>query len=439
LTRSATQEGDQPSLEDLAPLYQAIAHGCQASRHQDALDEIYKDRICRRLPDGALENYASRTLGALSTELAAISWFFARPYEIPVAALKNGDPPLVLSHAGFYLRAHGRLGEARTALRRALHKYENDKIDDMAAIRGSQVSEVELLIGDIAAAVETAEKSVDRANITRIKFQMSLRRAYLADALNAAGKREESERLFADAEALQTDRVPLLSSLQGYQYCDLLLAKGDHAAARDRAIKTINVAHKGSLIRDIGLDELTLGRAHLALALENAAPQRLDATASQDVCTAAYTHFDNAVAGLRKFGEFAYIARGHLARAAFRRSIGDWDSVARDLDEVQEIADTKPLPMKLFLCDMALERARLAFAKIEAFAPLNGLIDDSPPKPVTPDAAETARLKEEAANQLAIVADYIKTCGYHRRDEELAELQAVLRGERKFADLLPRV
>jgi hypothetical protein len=47
-------------------------------------------------------------------------------------------------------------------------------------------------------------------------------------------------------------------------------------------------------------------------------------------------------------------------------------------------------------------------------------------------------LHEEAAKQLAVAADYIETCGYHRRDEELAELRAVLRGERTFASLLPR-
>ena len=95
--------------------------------------------------------------------------------------------------------------------------------------------------------------------------------------------------------------------------------------------------------------------------------------------------------------------------------------------------------MRLYLCDITIERARLACAKIEAFAPLNGLLVGDPPKPLVPDAAEAAQLKEEAANQLSIAADYIKTCGYHRRDEELAELQAVLRGERKFADLPPRV
>jgi hypothetical protein len=50
-----------------------------------------------------------------------------------------------------------------------------------------------------------------------------------------------------------------------------------------------------------------------------------------------------------------------------------------------------------------------------------------------------ARLKDEAEKQIDIAADYIKTCSYRRRDEELAELEAVLRGEKKFANLSPRV
>jgi hypothetical protein len=131
------------------------------------------------------------------------------------------------------------------------------------------------------------------------------------------------------------------------------------------------------------------------------------------------------------------VPRGLLARAAFRRSIGDWGGAARDLDEVEEIAE--PGPMRLCLCDMALERARLASAKIEAFAPLNGLIDDGPPMPEPPGEAERKSLHDEAAKQLAIAADYIETCGYHRCDEELAELQAVLCGERTFASLPPRI
>jgi hypothetical protein len=130
-------------------------------------------------------------------------------------------------------------------------------------------------------------------------------------------------------------------------------------------------------------------------------------------------------------------ARRLLARAAFHRSVGDWDGAARDLDEVEEIAE--PGPMRLHLCDVALGRARLAFARIAAFAPLNGLIDDSPPQPAPRGAEESAKLAEEARVNLAMAGELIEHCGYHRRDEELAELEAVRDGRRRFADLPPRV
>jgi hypothetical protein len=56
-----------------------------------------------------------------------------------------------------------------------------------------------------------------------------------------------------------------------------------------------------------------------------------------------------------------------------------------DLDEAEEISE--PGPMPLYLCDCALERARLALARLEAFAPLNGLVEPSPPPSALPDAA----------------------------------------------------
>ncbi len=34
------------TVEEMAPLYAAVAHGCEAGRHQEALDEVYYRRIC---------------------------------------------------------------------------------------------------------------------------------------------------------------------------------------------------------------------------------------------------------------------------------------------------------------------------------------------------------------------------------------------------------
>jgi hypothetical protein len=56
-----------------------------------------------------------------------------------------------------------------------------------------------------------------------------------------------------------------------------------------------------------------------------------------------------------------------------------------------------------------------------------------------PDPDAAAALKEEARNQLDVARKLIAECGYHRRDEELAELDAVVAGGRRFADLPPRV
>ena len=44
----ALPEKQQPdTLEEMAPLFQAVFHGCQAGRHQEALDEVYWARIVR--------------------------------------------------------------------------------------------------------------------------------------------------------------------------------------------------------------------------------------------------------------------------------------------------------------------------------------------------------------------------------------------------------
>jgi hypothetical protein len=432
--RDRTHEGVTPTLEHLAPLYQAIAHGCRASRHKDALEEIYRERICRRLPNGELQFYAHHNLGAISSNLSAISAFFEQPYVRPVATLSEADKTWIQAEAASGLRAQGRFAEALLALRSGLPILEARKDWANAAIRAGNLSQVELLAGEVAAAVTTAKRSVPYAERSGDKFSILVRQTVLADALHAAGQSQEASRLFADAEQQQKEQQPayhFLYSLRGYQYCDLLLAVRRFTVTRDRANVILKWAKRTKALLDIALGTLTLGRAHVGLALTTDGAW---AAARGDDIEAARARLDEAVDGLRSAGTLHHIPRALVARAAFRRSVGDRVDALRDLDEVEEIAE--PGPMRLFLCDMALERARLAFAKIEAFAPLD---KDKPSKATVPRPEEIAQLKAEAEKQLRTAADYIEKCGYHRRDEELAELQAVLRGEKTFASLPPRV
>jgi hypothetical protein len=266
---------------------------------------------------------------------------------------------------------------------------------------------------------------------------MIANRVTQADVALAAGKLEDAKGLFADAEQRQKrhSKYPLLSSLQVYRFCYLLLSCARAVEARDRAAQTIEIARRDGHPFEVAIDTLTLGRSDLAITLRRAGGSS-SANTDCDDQQSLVANFDEAVAGLRASGEAAELIRGLLARAAFRRSIGDWDGAKRDLNEAKEIAE--PGLMRLYWCDCALEGARLALARREAFAPLNGLVERSPPPPVPPDATAAAALREESRNQLDVARRLIVECGY-RRDEELAELDEVIAGGGRFADLPPRV
>ena len=436
--RRTTHEGSAPTLADLTPLYHAIARGCRAGHHQEALDEVYTNRICRRRPDGGIEFYSSKKLGAFASDLAALSWFFDRAYETPVAALTPTARAWALCEASFGLRAQGRLREALSAMRAGVRLFEEGQHWTNAALSAANLSETELVVGEIAAATATAEKAVALAGRAGDAIRMMGNRTAHADALHAAGEGQKAEELFADAERRLQERqrdTPLLSSLSGYRYCDLLLSQGKAAGARDRAAQTLQRGRTQNWVLDVALDTLTLARANLALACMSITSVHAAETARDDA-HAADARLHEAIEGLRASCEHVWVARGLLARVAFRRAVGEPDGAARDLDEVQEIAE--PGPMRLFLCDCALERARLALARLEAFAPLNGLVEPSPP-PGLPDAATAAGLREEARKQLDAARKLIAECGYHRRDDELSELDDVVAGRRRFADLPPRV
>ena len=131
----------------------------------------------------------------------------------------------------------------------------------------------------------------------------------MADALHQAGDVEKAEALFREAEALQAKRqsmYPLMYSLQGYRYCDLLLGEGRFEEVEHRAAEAIKIARQNNWLLEIALDQLSLGRAYLGQAVissegsvdraKSASPGR------QDLFAQAATRLDQAVGGLRRAG-----------------------------------------------------------------------------------------------------------------------------------------
>lgn len=77
--QSVPEKKQPDTLEELEPLYRAMAHGCLAGEYQKALYEVYFDRIHR-----GNEAYSLHKLGAFAQDLTAISSFFPQGWDTPV-------------------------------------------------------------------------------------------------------------------------------------------------------------------------------------------------------------------------------------------------------------------------------------------------------------------------------------------------------------------
>lgn len=414
--RASTKEGDRPTLEDLQPLYQAVAHGCLAGLQQQACDEVYDARINRRQ-----EGYSAKKLGAFGSDLGAVACFFDQPWQRVSPALTDVYQAWLLNEAAFNLRALGRLTEALEPMRAGLDALVAQSDWKQAGISASNLSELELTLGEVAAAVQDAEQSVTHADRSSDAFLRMVNHTTHADALHQAGRLAEALMGFREAEQMQQEcqpDYPLLYSLRGFQYADLLLAAperavwqaaalgqpgpAEEAAAHHEVLQAVGQRAAQTLyweqgrLLDIALDHLTLARTALFTALLT--PTEPGATELAQ----ARREADAAAAGLRRAGQQDDLPRGLLTRAWLRSITGPLtgpDSAQADLDEAWDIAERGP--MRLHMADIHLYRARLFFR--EAHYPW-----------------------ESPETDLAAARKLIDDCGYGRRREELEDAEAAL-------------
>jgi len=360
----------------------------------DPLVEVYYRRVQR---DGKT-NYCFNQLGAIGAELAALSGFFDPPWRRPVSVLNEREKAVVLSWVGFRLRAMGRLAEAAQPTQAGMEAGIAQEDWEGAAQDANNLSGLYLTSGDLAQAVETAQQSVELADRSGDWGLRMINRTILAGVLHQAGRLEEAEIAFREAEEMQKERqpqFPLLYSLQGFRYCDLLLGQGEYPEVQSRAAQTLEWVTPQNWLLDVALDHLSLGRAHLLQAQQEGTGD--PSTSLRTSFSQAAAHLNQAVDGLRQAGTQHYIPRGLLARAELRRAMGSLDRARADLEEALSIATRGG--MRLFEADCHLEYARLHLACSE---------------------------KEKARQSLAKAKEMIKEMNYHRRDGEVAELEGEL-------------
>ncbi|MBK6998881.1 MAG: hypothetical protein IPH35_02520 [Rhodoferax sp.] len=357
------------TLEGLQPLYQAVAHGCKAGLYEEARAEVFVNRILRGTRHDGF--YSTKKLGAIGADLGAVACFFVEPWKLLAPALAEGHQAWLFNETASRLRALGRLAEALEPMRVGAEMREKQQDWVNAAASYSNLSQLQLSLGRVAAAVADAGQAVAYADRSEDAFQRMTSRITLADARHQQGQRDSARTDFVAAEQMQAQlqpNYPLLYSLQGFRYCDLLLAEAERGAwdgredaglagvcgeVVNRAVQTLVWAKQHLGLLDIALDHLTLARCALYADILQGQPS--GETARQET--------EAAVADLRQAGRQDYLPRSLLTRAWLHHHLNDPAAAEADLTEAQQIAERGE--MKLHLADIHLTRARLFQNKAE--------------------------------------------------------------------------
>jgi tetratricopeptide (TPR) repeat protein len=413
-------EPRQPdNLEGLTPLYQAVTHGCQADLAQSTLEETFFYRIRREN-----KQFSNRKLGAISNDLSAVASFFVEPWLRLKPGLSDDGQAYLIGEAGYCLRALGRFLEALPPMKLTLEMAIVQSDWWNASQRAINLSELEIAQGDLKLAISNAEKSVEFADRSGDFFKQLSSRETLAETLFQSGFRDVAITRVQEAEAIQVKDQPqfrFLYSTGGFRYCDILLSGAERAAwQRALGLSSTELAtdsSSGALINmcdevknrtnqtlmwntgfgllDEACDHLTLGRITIYSSLLN----RESHQRTTDESDSAKEQLRSASNGFRKAGTQHLIPLSLVSLSWLRFLEGDTAGARADLDEAWDIAERGP--MRLHMADIHLYRARLFFRE------------------------KTYPWKSPQAD-LAAAEKLINDCGYHRRDEELADAKRAI-------------
>lgn len=447
----ASTEYRPDTLAGLQPLYQAVIHGCLAGRQQEACDKVYIDRILRGMGNNGF--YSSKKLGAIGADLGAVAAFFDETWTRLSPHLSAQAQAWLLNEAAMTLRALGRLTDAVEPMRVGMERRVETEDLVNAAISAGNLSELEVTLGRLGEAVADGRRAIEFADRSGGAFLKMDNCAKAASALHQAGARAEAGALFAEAERMQAEwqpQIPLLYSLPGFLYTDLLLTPAERAAwkvassfsskplgteadsessaeqsgdglkprttlalsacaeAERRVVATINrrtVLPAYSLL-DIALDHLTLTRLALyrILLSQEGDAGRAMLSGDHSALRVPPSAFFDALAKLRAANSLDHLPKALLTAAFYHGTLGgDPAEAARLLDEAQQIAERGTMP--LYLADVHLHRARFAGRSKDEWRMPNG---------------EAVDPKAELAKARALIEKH----GYWRRREELEDAEA---------------
>ncbi|PPK73907.1 TIR domain-containing protein [Methylobacter tundripaludum] len=376
------------NLLGLDPLYQAVAHACNAGEYEEAYEAIYLKRILR-----GKTCYSTKNLGAISSDLRAVGYFFKNKWNEIVSGLpiKNIQGWL-FNEAAFSLRALGRTDEALEPFRIAYKIFLDLKRWRDAAAVANNLSEIMLVMGQLEGkfdsaeemgAIDYAEEAVKHARKTRNQSDLHPRlimRAYVCHQLGEFGKANSQFRQI-DLYLNKHQNVRL-HPVESYLYWDYQLAIPELLAwrhfmassgniegelvgneeevkwiqhcqlIRNQASQIINRDNQNLNLLSTALIKLIECRASLyCVLLNHVNPNK------NEILNSTSLDLSEAVKGLKHAAQQDEIPRGLLPYAWVSWIKGDKTESNRALEEAFRIADRGS--MKLHIADVLLFRARL--------------------------------------------------------------------------------
>jgi tetratricopeptide (TPR) repeat protein len=417
------------SVTGLQPLYQAVAYGCRAGLYQESCDEVFFNRIKRGQQESYV-HFSTQQLGLFSDDLSAISHFFTTPWA-RVVNIDKSDQVWLLNQAAFYLMALGRFAEALEPALKSVAGSVKQRDWMEATIATTNLSSIALILGNLATALFNARRALSYAKKHGSAEEISTQRAHCAWVLHQLGKNDQARSEYHESETLLLNVYgePVFEPVSRFRYCDMVLEESHSVLLKTllasnavqssssdarktssgwqlnqdygQCIRSLKWAEKAAteILRNAkkplyaGLGHLILGRIALyhTFLTENAEVHFTEASSALSA----------ALDELRRAGQLTEILNGLFARLLLLFIQGDLVGARSDLDEAWDVAERGP--MRLHMADIHLYRARLFFR--EKYYPWKSSQED-----------------------LAAVEKLINECGYHRRDEELADAKRAILG-----------
>lgn len=339
----------RPTLEDTAPLFHALMHGCEANRLREALD-VYRQRIL--MGEERLVRY---TLGAFGSQVAALFYFVDPELRSPAPQLSPDDGAFVLSQLGFCLRSLTLFGEAQEWMRAALDAYRKLKNWKQACDSAAILCHLYTTTGHLDMALHSAQESVKLADKSRDPHLRTIMRMTRGNVYHYLGNPVAARRSFRNAEKMkpemESEESRLRYTLRLFHYHDFLLTEGklDEVISGAREALKVQLPGRQSELNQ-GLHSVSLG---LALLLKAQRGDRADLVEAQHYLDQALIHLRNA----DREDDLPYAL---TARADVRRQMDNLAGSRDDLEEADLVTSRAQMRRLAAHCQLSFARLHLA-------------------------------------------------------------------------------